>query len=136
MTYVKSGIIGHYVLAFVCLHFALLDTGVLNSLEEIRITQLAAVNLFARVLNPREGSVYIVTHRLTVLLYHNSLVWLDTQDSSSWDRNPPNFTLDLVSYRSALQMTYISSGIIRHYVLAFVCLHFACPDTGVQIMYS
>ena len=38
---------------------------------------------------------------MTVSLYHNSPVWLDTQDASSWDRNPPNFTLDLVSYCSA-----------------------------------
>ena len=32
-TYVSSGIIRHYVVALVCLHFALLDTRVLNSYE-------------------------------------------------------------------------------------------------------
>ena len=37
----------------------------------------------------------------TVSLYHNSPVWLDRQDTSSWDRNQHNFTLNLVSYRSA-----------------------------------
>ena len=35
--YVSSGIIRHYVLAFICLHFALPDTRVLNSLEELCI---------------------------------------------------------------------------------------------------
>ena len=46
--------------------------------------------------------VYIVIHRQTVSLYNNSSVWLDTKDASSWDWNPPNFTLDWVSYCSAI----------------------------------
>ena len=37
-TYVNSGIVRHYVVAFVCLHFALPDTRVLNSFEELCIT--------------------------------------------------------------------------------------------------
>ena len=45
--------------------------------------------------------IYIVIHRLTVSLYHSPSVRLDTLDAWSWDRNPPNFTLDLVSDRSA-----------------------------------
>ena len=64
--------------------------------------------------------IYIVIHRQTVSLYHNSTVWLDTQDSSSWDQNLPNFTLDLVSDCSDVLATYISSGIITHFELAFV----------------
>ena len=36
-TYVSSGIIRHYVVAFACLHFALLDIRVLNSYEELCI---------------------------------------------------------------------------------------------------
>ena len=40
--------------------------------------QVAAINSFTRVLNPQEGSVYIVIQRQTVSLYHNSSVWLDT----------------------------------------------------------
>ena len=39
------------------------------------------------------------------LQYRNSLVWLDTLDAWSWDRNQPNFTLDLVSDRSAKRTT-------------------------------
>ena len=35
--HVSSGIIRHYVVAFVCLHFALLDTRMLNSFEELCI---------------------------------------------------------------------------------------------------
>ena len=47
-TYVSSGMIKHYVVAFVCLHFALTDTRELNSFEELCITRVAAVNSFAR----------------------------------------------------------------------------------------
>ena len=46
--------------------------------------------------------IYILILRQTVSLYHNSSVWLDTQDAASRDWNPPNFTLDFVSYRSAI----------------------------------
>ena len=67
----------------------------LNSLEELCITREAAVNSLARVLNHRERSVCIDILRQIVSLYHNSSVWLDTQDASSWDRNSPNFTLDM-----------------------------------------
>ena len=56
--------------------------------------------------------IYIVIHRQTVSLHQNSSVWRDTQDTSSWDWNPPNFTLDFLSNHSAILTTYISSGII------------------------
>ena len=36
--------------------------------------------------------IYIVIHRHTVSLYHNSSVWLDKRDASSWDWNPADFT--------------------------------------------
>ena len=49
--------------------------------------------------------IFISIHRQTVSLYHNFPVWLDTLDAWSWDRNPPNFTLDLVLYRSAQSRT-------------------------------
>ena len=39
--------------------------------------------------------------------------------------------LDLVSYCSAIQATYVSSGIITHDILAFVCWYFVLLDTGV-----
>ena len=58
-TYVSSGIIRHYEVAFVCLHFALPDTGVLNSYEKLCITRVAAVNSFARVFKSRESGAYI-----------------------------------------------------------------------------
>ena len=57
---------------------------------------------------------YIVIHRQAVSLYHNSSAWLDTQDASSWDRNTPNPTLDMVSNRSAISVTYVSRGIVIH----------------------
>ena len=55
-------------------------------------------------------------------------------DVSSWDRNPPNFMLDIVSYHSAIQATYFSLGIIMYYVLAFICLHFASSIEELCIM--
>ena len=51
--------------------------------------------------------IYIVIHRQTVSLYHNSLVCLDTRDALSWDRKPPNFKQDLLSNLSAILVTYI-----------------------------
>ena len=54
---------------------------------------------------PPWGSVYIVIHRQTVSLYHNSSMWLDTWDAWSWDRNPPNFTLGLESDHSTNKRT-------------------------------
>ena len=51
ITYVSSGIIMQYVVAFVCLHFALSDTRVLNSLEELCITWMAVINSFARMMH-------------------------------------------------------------------------------------
>ena len=36
--------------------------------------------------------IYIVIYKLSFSLYHNSSVLLDTQDASSWDRNPGDFT--------------------------------------------
>ena len=59
-------------------------------------------------------SIYIVIHIQTVLLYHNSLVWLDRQDVSSWDRNPINFTLDTEFNSSDIAATYLSSWFIAH----------------------
>ena len=49
----------------------------LNSLEGFSITRVVAVNSSAIALNPREVSEYIVIHKETVSLYHNSSVWLD-----------------------------------------------------------
>ena len=59
--------------------------------------------------------VYIyVCMYVCVNVNHNSSVWLDTEDVSSWDRKPTNFTLDMVPNRSAISATYINSGIIMH----------------------
>ena len=107
------GNLTHFVLVSVCLHFALLDSRVLTSLEEVCITWVAAVNSFAKLLNPRKGSVYTVIHRQTVLSYRKSTVWQNTLDSSSWDRNPPNFMLDMIPNRSGI-LICVNLGIITH----------------------
>ena len=41
---------------------------------------------------PTERSMYIFIHWLTFSLYHNSSVWLDTRDTSSYDLNLSAFT--------------------------------------------
>ena len=53
---------------------------------------MAIDNSLAKEFNPRLGSLYVVIHRQTVSLYHNSSVELDTQDASSWAQNPAKFT--------------------------------------------
>ena len=105
----------------------------LYTLVELCITRVTSVNSFARELSPREGSVYIANHRQIVLLYHSSSVWIEIQDASSWDRNPPKFTGDLVSHYLAISATYVSPGIITHFVKAVVDLHLALSDTGIYI---
>ena len=49
--------------------------------------------------------IYIYSHPQIVSLYHNSSLWLDTEDAWSRDQNRLNLTLDLVSYRLAIKRT-------------------------------
>ena len=44
--------------------------------------------------------IYCAIKWRTGSLYRNSSVWQDTQDTSIWDQNSRNFTLDMVSNRS------------------------------------
>ena len=53
----------HIVLSNFCLHFALSDARLINSLEELCIKRVAAITSVARVLNPQEGSIYIVIYK-------------------------------------------------------------------------
>ena len=62
--------------------------------------------------------IYIIIPRQTVSLYYNSSVWLDTEDAPSWDGNPPNFTLDLVSYLSS--HIYIYDGLRGIYIYIYI----------------
>ena len=76
--------------------------------------------------------IYIVIHRQTVLFYHNSSVWLDTQDARSRDWNPSNFTLDCVSDHSSTKRTTLAKGILRYFYFfrnssSSLCLHFFIP---------
>ena len=73
---------------FFCLHFALLDAGVFNSLEEFCIKWVATVIFIRPSAQPSKQTgrnVYNVIHRQTVSLYLNSSVWLDTWDTPSRD---------------------------------------------------
>ena len=42
---------------------------------------------------------------------------------------PAQFYIRLSIIALCHQLTYVSLGIIRHYVIAFACLHFTLPDT-------
>ena len=58
-----------YVLTFVCLHFTLSDTEMVNSLEKLCITRVATINSFNKVLNPRssctDNTEFWITHTHT-----------------------------------------------------------------------
>ena len=76
--------------------------------------------------------IYIYYYPQMVLLYHNSSVWLDMQNTSSWDWNPPNFMLDLISKH----LTTLPAGDIyplRNYNALCINLHlFTFCQTGYQ----
>ena len=127
-TYVSSGIIRHYVVAFVCLHFALLNTNVLDSLEELCIMQVAAINSFAKMLH-HWGKEYILSS--TDRLFRWSLLFSVARYVGRFKLGlkPSQYYVRLSIILLSYQTTYVSSGIIKHYVVAFINLHFALPDT-------
>ena len=55
---------------------------------------------------------------------------LDTQEASSWDRKPTNFTLDMLANHWAISVTSVSSEIIAHICISFRLLTFYA--TGYQ----
>ena len=74
--------------------------------------------------------INIVIYRQSVSLYHNSPVWLYAQDATSWDRNLPNFTLDLRSYRSAISVFWQNTPIQAE---SLHCLEQAADDIGLHV---
>ena len=63
--------------------------------------------------------IYIVIHRQSVSLDHNSWVWLDARDASSWDRKPSDFTLvSWISYRRAIIFS-VKERILCIYIFLF-----------------
>ena len=74
--------------------------------------------------------IYILSSTDRLSLYHISSVWLDTKDAWSWDRNPPNFTLDLESDRSANKRTTVVKELLcSNSVRLFI--FYTLPDTRV-----
>ena len=55
--------------------------------------------------------MYIVIHRQTVSLYHNSLVGLDTRDSRNWDRKPADFYASRRFDRTATGELSVTDGL-------------------------
>ena len=55
-----------------------------------------------------------VIHRLIVLFYHNSSVWLDVQDAWSWDRNLADFYASQVFCHTPMRKLSVSEGICQH----------------------
>ena len=82
-----------------------LDAGLLNTHHKVRIKgkveqsrewssalPYTSVSPLTTVINFAYIYIYTVIRRQTVSLYHNLSVWLNMRDTSSWDRNPANFT--------------------------------------------
>ena len=67
---------------------------------------------------------YICSPPLTVSLYHNPSVWLDTQDAQSWDRNLADFYASQIFYCTAMRKLSVSKGILTHmYHFCFVFIY-------------
>ena len=68
--------------------------------------------------------IYIVSHRQTVLFYQNSSVWLDRQDSRSWDRNLANCNTNPRFYHSTVGNPAQAKEIYTlMYHICFVYIH-------------
>ena len=65
---VTTGIIKHYIVAFVYLRFCLPDTRVLSSFEELLHYASGSCKFLRQSAQPPWGNVYIVIHRQTVSL--------------------------------------------------------------------
>ena len=71
--------------------------------------------------------LFIIYIRIVIYRLFRCISGVRHEDDSSWDRNPPNFTSDLVSNRSAISVTYI--GNYNGFLLTFVYLHFCAIGT-------
>ena len=81
--HVSSGIIRYYVVAFVCLHLYLTGYQRAQFIRWALHYASGSRKILYKRDQPPWGSVYIVIHRQTISLYHNSSVWLDMQDAGS-----------------------------------------------------
>ena len=70
------GIIKHYVVAFVSLHFCLTGYQSAQFIRRALHHASGSRKFFRQSVQPPWESVYIVIHRQTVSLYHNYSVWL------------------------------------------------------------
>ena len=75
--HVSSGIIRHYIVPFVCLHFCLSGYQSAQFIGRALYYANSSRKIRRQSVQPPWGGVYIVIHRQTVSLYHNSSVWLD-----------------------------------------------------------
>ena len=57
--------------------------------------------------------IYILSSTYRLFRSIRTLVWVDTEDARSRDRNPSNFTLELVSNHSANKCTTLAKGIFK-----------------------
>ena len=74
---VRSGIIRHYVVAPVCLHFCLTRYESAQFIRRVFHYASVSRQFLRQSAQAPLGSVYIVIHRQTVSLSRNSSVWLD-----------------------------------------------------------
>ena len=77
---------------YIYIYIYILETG--NKCNKMKMYKYENTRGFFHIWTFSYIYIYIVIHRQTVSLYHNSSVWLDTMEGSSLDRNPPYFTFD------------------------------------------
>ena len=68
--------------------------------------------------------IYIVIYRQSVSLYHNSSVWLDPRNASSWDRNPVDFTSVRYLKQKALVLLNVNEAVFTY---IFLYIHHPLP---------
>ena len=129
VNHVSSGVIKHS--SFRLFTFlALLDTRVLNSFEELCVMWVAVVNSFARVLNT-SGGAYILS--FTDCLAVSQLISVDRQIGRlKLGSKPAQLYIRLSIILLSQQVNHVSSGIIRHYGVGFVCLRIYIVQTLIQ----
>ena len=116
VTYISLGITAHYVSAFTCLYFALPGTRVLNSLEELCIMWVAAINSFTNVLNPLEGSLYMYHPQTDCFVVSQLFSMARLTKHFRLGSKPPQLYFRLSMLPFSHQATYI-------YIYIYICIY-------------
>ena len=80
--------------------------------------------------------IYIVIRRQTVLLYHNSSVWLNPRDDSSRDHNPSDVkSIGYLTPQGNVNLS-VSEGIfLRIYLFTYTLLAIGMPNSWEELLH-